>query len=172
MCQLHREISPGALIQERLRKPVTMVGDPDLLFQAFSNLLSNAVKYSPRSGSVAGSIQVQAIVEPEHAIVTVKDRGIGIPAHDQARLFERYFRGGNVTGITGTGIGLYLVKMVALLHRGEVSVDSTEGQGSTFIVRLPLNSLPLARSNFDAMIAADFPGDQNNEASHRDHQAA
>jgi signal transduction histidine kinase len=71
-------------------------------------------------------------------MVRVKDNGIGIPAKDRAQLFERYYRGSNVSGIVGTGVGLYLVKMVLDLHGGEISVTSTEGEGSDFSVRLPL----------------------------------
>jgi len=71
-------------------------------------------------------------------LVTVQDQGIGIPKQDVGHLFERYHRGGNVKGIVGTGIGLYLVKMVITLHGGEVAVESTEGQGSRFLVWLPL----------------------------------
>jgi len=77
-------------------------------------------------------------VEGERVLVTVQDQGIGIPKQDVGHLFERYHRGGNVKGIIGTGIGLYLVKMVITLHGGEIMVESTEGQGSCFLVWLPL----------------------------------
>ncbi len=70
-------------------------------------------------------------------VVRVKDRGIGIPEKDRAQLFERYYRGSNVSGIVGTGVGLYLVKMVLDLHGGEISLTSREGEGSEFTVRLP-----------------------------------
>jgi signal transduction histidine kinase len=72
----------------------------------------------------------------------VEDRGIGIPENDRERLFARYSRGSNVSGIVGTGVGLYLVKMVIDLHRGAVAVESREGEGSRFTVRLP-EDLPL-----------------------------
>jgi two-component system OmpR family sensor kinase len=70
-------------------------------------------------------------------VVRVKDHGIGIPEKDRAQLFERYYRGSNVSGIVGTGVGLYLVKMMIERHGGEISVASREGEGSEFIVRLP-----------------------------------
>jgi two-component system, OmpR family, sensor kinase len=70
--------------------------------------------------------------------VSVADQGIGIPTDDIDRLFERYHRGSNVSGIVGTGVGLYLVKMVAKLHGGRVQVDSKEGKGSRFTVWLPV----------------------------------
>src|SRR5207253_2275678 len=82
-------------------------GDPKLLFQVFSNLVSNAVKYSPSGGPIA----ISAGIESEQVVVAVEDHGIGIPAKDLDRLFERYHRGSNVSGIVGTGVGLYLVAM-------------------------------------------------------------
>ena len=65
------------------------------------------------------------------------DHGIGIPAGDIERLFERYHRGSNVSGIVGTGVGLYLVKMAVERHGGRVEVTSTEGAGSRFSIHLP-----------------------------------
>jgi len=133
VCQVHREMTPGAQISERFAAPIPVVGDAKLLFQVFSNLLSNAVKYSPHGGA----IEVEAGVGAGEVIVTIADRGIGIPAADLERLFERYHRGSNVSGIVGTGVGLYLVKMAIELHGGGIEVDSEEGTGSRFVVRLP-----------------------------------
>jgi signal transduction histidine kinase len=135
VCQLHRESSPGSTIVEQLGdRSLRMIGDPKLLSQVFDNLLSNAIKYSPRGGGV----RITSGVEDGGFVVAVEDRGIGIPAADVGRLFERYFRGSNVSGIVGTGVGLNLVKMVVDLHGGCVAVDSKEGKGSRFTVRLPL----------------------------------
>jgi two-component system, OmpR family, sensor kinase len=134
VCQLHREMVPGAHIAERITAaPMPTTGDPKLLFQVFSNLLSNAIKYSPDGGEIA----IDAAMAGDDIVVTVADHGIGIPAADRDRLFERYHRGGNVSGIVGTGVGLYLVKMVVDLHGGAVAVDSKEGEGSRFTIRLP-----------------------------------
>jgi signal transduction histidine kinase len=135
VCQLHREMVPGTEISEHLSgATMPMVGDAKLLYQLFSNLLSNAIKYSPGGGK----IEVEADKRAEEIVVAVADRGIGIPAVDLERLFERYHRGSNVSGIVGTGVGLYLVKMVADLHGGRVEVTSAEGAGSRFTVRLPV----------------------------------
>jgi len=111
-----------------------MVGDPKLLSQVFNNLLSNAIKYSPGDSL----IRISARIESGRAIVTVEDNGLGIPDVDIDRLFERYFRGSNVSGIVGTGVGLNLVKMVVDLHGGDILVESAEGKGSRFTVRLPI----------------------------------
>jgi signal transduction histidine kinase len=71
---------------------------------------------------------------------------MGIPAPDREHLFQRFYRGGNATGIAGTGVGLHLVAMVVNLHQGEVLVESVEGAGSTFIVRVPVSgSAPSAQ---------------------------
>ncbi len=135
VCQLHREMAPGSRIEERFgAAPLQMVGDPKLLFHVFSNLLSNAVKYSPGGGAIEAAAGVAA----DEVVVVIADRGIGIPASDLDRLFQRYHRGSNVSGIVGTGVGLYLVKMVVDLHGGRIEVESTEGAGSRFTVRLPI----------------------------------
>ena len=142
VCQLHREMVPGAQIAERFANaPLPMTGDAKLLFQVFSNLLSNAVKYSPGGGT----IEVDAEKAAGDIVVAVVDHGIGIPPGDLDRLFERYHRGSNVSGIVGTGVGLYLVKMAVGLHGGVVEVKSREGEGSRFTVRLPATR-PIARS--------------------------
>jgi signal transduction histidine kinase len=134
VCQMHRDIAPKAnLVEELGQQPLTMSGDRNLLSQAVSNLLSNAIKYSPGGGPIT----VAAGREGDEVVVTVADHGIGIPAGDLGRLFERYYRGGNVSGVVGTGVGLYLVKIVVDLHGGSIAVDSKEGEGSRFTVRLP-----------------------------------
>ena len=135
VCQLHREMVPGADIAERTATaPMPMVGDAKLLFQVFSNVLSNAIKYSPDGGVIA----VDAAMTTDEVVVAISDHGIGIPAADLDRLFERYHRGSNVSGIVGTGVGLYLVKMVVDMHGGAVEVASEEGDGARFSIRLPL----------------------------------
>jgi signal transduction histidine kinase len=147
VCQLHREIAPKARLITRLPPaPLRIVGDGKLLHQAFSNLLSNAIKYSP-SGS---RIELAASAGAEEIIVSVSDQGMGIPAADIAQIFERYMRGRNVSGIVGTGIGLYLVKMVVDLHEGGIAVESREGRGACFTVRLPLHGAKPAPSDATA----------------------
>jgi len=135
VCQLHREIAPQAQILATLRpETVPIRGDANLLFQVFSNLLSNAIKYSP-AGMLINVVLARSEVA---AVICVQDHGIGIPEADRDRLFERYYRGSNTAGIVGTGVGLYFVKTVIELHGGEISVESSEGTGSRFTVRLPL----------------------------------
>jgi signal transduction histidine kinase len=152
VCQLHREISPGSHIEEQFgAEPLAMVGDPKLLSQVFSNLLSNAIKYSLGSTPII----VRAGREASSVVVSVEDRGIGIPADELERLFVRYFRGSNVSGIVGTGVGLYLVKMLVDLHGGVIAVESREGEGSRFTVRLPEKPAPRAVPDAAAPAAAE-----------------
>jgi two-component system, OmpR family, sensor kinase len=140
VCHLHQEIAPRSQIVQRLgkagRTALRVFGDSKLLFQMFSNLISNAIKYSDDGRR----IDVTADVEFQQVVVTVQDQGIGIPTNDLAHVFGRYSRGSNVSGIVGTGVGLYLVKMVVDLHGGSVAVESKGGEGSRFTVRLPMSS--------------------------------
>jgi signal transduction histidine kinase len=137
-CQLHRETTRGANIREEFAElPLMMRGDPKLLFALFSNLLSNAVKYS------AAGRPVEVIAQTDRGgglLVHVRDHGIGIPDRDRVHLFERYFRGTNAVGVTGSGVGLHLVAMVLELHGGTIEVESRAGEGSTFIVHLPADA--------------------------------
>jgi signal transduction histidine kinase len=153
VCQLHREMVPGLQLSQHLgANPTPMVGDAKLLFQAFSNLISNAVKYSPGGGAIAVTMESS----PDLVVVTVSDHGIGIPENDLAHLFERYHRGSNVSGIVGTGVGLYLVKTAVDLHHGKVEVQSREGEGSRFTVHLPRAALTADKS---AAVAAPMLAD-------------
>ena len=109
-------------------------GDEALIRHIVLNLLSNAVKYSPEGEEV----HLAARREGQDAVITVRDRGIGIPHEDRARLFEAFHRCTNVGEIPGTGLGLVIVKRCVDLHQGSLDVDSEPGAGTTFTVRLPL----------------------------------
>lgn len=113
----------------------TALFDEHLLWLILNNLLSNAVKYSPNGGVV----QLQLTCEDGHATIRVSDRGIGIPAHDQARLFESFHRGSNVGVIPGTGLGLAIVKQAVKAHGGSIAFETQEGVGTTFTVTLPIS---------------------------------
>ncbi len=116
-------------------EPMPVLGDERQLVSALVNLLDNAVKYS-EPGSV---VEVDAAFDDGWVVVTVRDQGIGIPAKDLERVFERFYRVDRArsreTG--GTGLGLSIVRHVATNHGGTVVVASREGEGSTFTLRLP-----------------------------------
>ena len=138
VCQVHREMAPGAQITERLApRRCRWSATPSSCSRC--SAISSPTPSSIRRG---GAIEVAAEITAGDAVVTISDRGIGIPAADLDRLFERYHRGSNVSGIVGTGVGLYLVKMAVELHGGRVEVDSNEGDGARFTIRLPLRPAP------------------------------
>ena len=118
-----------------LSTPLKVVGDRRQLVSAIGNLVENAVKYS-ESGS---SVEVSARPDGDSVEFAVTDFGLGIPARDLDRVFERFYRVDRArsrdTG--GTGLGLAIVRHVANNHGGDVSVTSIEGEGSTFSLKIP-----------------------------------
>jgi len=120
--------------------------DASLLSQLFGNLLSNAVKYSPEGGL----IKLEAVEDGAEISVTIEDRGIGIPAAELDRIFERYYRGSNTSGIIGSGVGLQLVKTIVELHNGSIALTSREGEGSRFTIRLPIDMARTSAACADA----------------------
>jgi len=115
-----------------------VLGDERQLVTALRNLIDNAINYSPERTRVAVAVRRQQDV----AEISVTDQGIGIPARELDRIFERFYRvdpaRSRATG--GTGLGLAIVKHTAQNHGGEVTVWSVEDSGSTFTLRLPLGS--------------------------------
>ena len=111
-----------------------MAGDRGSLIELIAILLDNAIKYSP-SGS-----QIRLTSEPSGHFVrlSVADQGDGLAAEQQARAFEKFERLGR-SGDGGTGLGLYISRRLARAMGGDLSVESTEGQGATFTLWLPLN---------------------------------
>lgn len=114
--------------------PGTFVGDERLLRHIFINLLSNAVKYSETGSAVAFRLGVA----DDRVVFTVRDHGLGIPEADLPRLFSAFQRGRNVAHVSGTGLGLTVVKRCVELHGGEIKIESQLGRGTTATVRLPL----------------------------------
>lgn len=108
--------------------------DRQIVEHIITNLLTNAVKYSPAKTQITLALTQQT----NSLVIEVRDEGIGIPEADQAKLFEPFYRATNVGDIGGTGLGLAIVKEYVEVHRGTISVNSTVGVGTTFIVRLPV----------------------------------
>jgi len=109
--------------------------DPERLRQVLNNLLSNAIKYSPEQGRIT----VSGRHDDQHVYVAVSDQGIGIPAGERDRIFDRFYRVESALSrrTQGAGLGLYLVKSIVEAHRGRIWVSSSPGQGSTFVFSLP-----------------------------------
>lgn len=114
-----------------------ILGNSLLLRQMIGNLIGNAIKYTPRGGQ----IWVRARSEANMLILQVEDTGPGIPPHEQSHVFERFYRGTNISSeIPGTGLGLAIVKSITENHQGRVWVDSAISSGSTFTVVFPVPS--------------------------------
>ena len=129
--------STAAVVVELPPPTARYLLDEGLLRHVVGNLLSNAIKYSPSGGEV----RVKVWAEGQQLIVRVEDHGIGISGQDLPRLFDRFHRGGNVGHISGTGLGLFIVRQAAASHLGTVEVTSTLGQGSCFTVSLQAPSV-------------------------------
>jgi two-component system NtrC family sensor kinase len=126
----------GLVIEEEIPNTLpTIVGDLDQLPRVFDNLLSNAIKFSPDGGTVT----VRIHEEQDRVNVYISDTGIGISPENLEHLFSRFYRANESEGkhIAGTGLGLSIVKAIVEAHGGHVSVQSQEGQGSTFSFSLP-----------------------------------
>jgi two-component system sensor histidine kinase SenX3 len=133
----HRSINVSTLAPvDEMPDPMMVQGDRRQLISAVGNLVENAVKYSDPGGSV----QVRARRQGDVVEISVADQGAGIPQRDLDRIFERFYRVDRARSRTtgGTGLGLSIVRHVASNHGGDVVVTSTEGEGSTFVLRLPV----------------------------------
>ena len=148
-----RPVNIGAVIREALERTVVIaevknidinakipdeilvMGDGELLTVAVKNLLENAIQYSDKNQQVGIGVTTQN----GDVDIIVTDQGVGIPADEQARVFERFYRVDESRDRTtgGTGLGLSLVKHISMSHRGEVTLFSQQGVGSTFTIRLP-----------------------------------
>lgn len=115
---------------------VRLAGDRDQLDQVWTNLIGNAIKFSPDGGQIA------IRVETDGSVVTVRvaDQGIGIAPEDRERVFERFFKADRARSrkYEGSGLGLAIVKQIVTLQGGEIAVESELGQGTAFVVSLPL----------------------------------
>jgi two-component system, OmpR family, phosphate regulon sensor histidine kinase PhoR len=117
-------------------RPVLVRGNASRLEQAFTNLIANAIQYTPQGGRITARV----VSEPDAVRVEVEDTGIGIPTAALPRIFERFYRvdRGRSRDTGGTGLGLAIARHVALAHGGSIDVESEEGHGSVFRIRIPL----------------------------------
>jgi len=123
------EISTDLPENERL------YADRGELRRVIANLLGNAVKYTQSKGKV----KISAVSDNDNIHITIEDNGSGIPPEDISRLFNRFSQGTSIKRSTGTGLGLYLSRQIVEAHGGNVSVESTKGDGSKFVVSIPKN---------------------------------
>ena len=107
--------------------------DPTLIGVALSNLIDNAVKYSPPGTA----IEISAVTEGRALTITVADHGPGIPEEQRTLIFEKYYRPQTDASVRGSGLGLHIVRQIADLHGGEVSVAAAADGGAIFSLKLP-----------------------------------
>lgn len=124
---IHFDIQPNLPILE---------GDPERLALAFQNLLDNAIKYTKSKSE----IWVKASRANHFISVSIKDNGVGIPANQQKYIFQKFFRSDNIMKheVVGTGLGLFIARAIIETHKGKISFQSKEGEGTTFWVLLPI----------------------------------
>jgi signal transduction histidine kinase len=124
--------------------PVMVLGEPSRLQRVIGNLLDNAVKFTPAGGSIGVDIRK----EGADAVITIKDTGLGIAPDQQARIFEKFYRVESSRSLPGNGLGLSYVRAMVSSLGGSVSVQSAPGQGSHFIVKLPLMACEPVEQNW------------------------
>lgn len=117
-------------------EPLVINADPHMLRMAIENLLSNAIKYTPNGGKITALVYQ----DESHAFVSVTDTGVGVNPKDSDKIFQQFSRLPNAMSqqVGGTGIGLYLAKHLVELHRGSIKFESKPGNGSTFIIAMPM----------------------------------
>jgi signal transduction histidine kinase/signal recognition particle receptor subunit beta len=113
----------------------TIQADEPALTRILTNLIGNAINY--REPTRPGMVRISAVSDPDQHVITVADNGIGIPGGDQEKIFKKFSRGSNTGGVSGTGLGLYIVQELARGHGGMIRCESTLGQGTTFHVVIP-----------------------------------
>ena len=128
----------GVRLEASLGEPVLVQGETAKIQRAVANLIDNALKFTPRGGVV----RVAVSATPAHAMFSVQDTGPGISPEAQAHLFERFYRGDQSRHSPGHGLGLSLANAFVRAHGGEIRVESTPWQGSTFTILLPREPPP------------------------------
>jgi signal transduction histidine kinase len=128
----------GVSIAARVPEALFVRADRDRLRQALGNLVDNAVKYTPRGGRV----EIEALRDGADVAIRVRDTGVGIPARDLPRIWDRLYRGDRSRATRGLGLGLSLVRASVEAQGGTVSVESAVGKGSVFTIRLPAPQTP------------------------------
>lgn len=116
----------------RAAEPIQARVDRARIAELLENLISNALVHTP-----GGTVELRVAALKGNVVLEVADSGIGISAHDQRHLFERFYRSKQTQATPGTGLGLSIVKAIAKAHGGRVSVESREGAGTTFRISLP-----------------------------------
>ncbi|MFQ3612557.1 MAG: ATP-binding protein, partial [Cyanobacteriota bacterium] len=137
---LSKQLGPNPIFVENHPTPLTVMADWDRLKQVMLNLISNAIRYSDPGAPITLRLKESA----SQALIQVQDQGIGIPLDQQSRIFERFHSVSTSRSRQqgGIGLGLTIAKAFVENMRGQISVESAPGKGSTFTITLPLQPYP------------------------------
>ncbi len=129
-------------------KTHSIICDPKLIHMALENIINNASKYTHKGGSITVGLRFSK----NRVHIRIKDTGVGIALHDQAKIFQRFARIYNPLSVArgGTGLGLYLTRNIIDMHQGQITIDSQQGVGTIFDIDLPLQpleSIPAFKDN-------------------------
>jgi signal transduction histidine kinase/ligand-binding sensor domain-containing protein/DNA-binding response OmpR family regulator len=135
---------------------INVLYDPDMLDKCLNNILYNAFKFTPGGGKVHVEVRQS---DDGNALLSISDTGIGMSRETREHLFDRFFQGNKNSGYAGTGIGMHLTRSIIQMHKGSITVESEEGQGSCFYLTI--------RSGKDHFTAEDLSGEDTAPASSR-----
>jgi len=136
ICHRQFQIGEGCLISIEIDDlPQSIQADTKQIDIVLTNLVSNAVKYSSENSRV----DINGWTEGNDVLISVRDGGVGIPKNEIPMLFSRFYRASTSSGVSGTGLGLYLSKMLVEMHEGSIEVDSEVNTGTIFTVRFPMS---------------------------------
>jgi PAS domain S-box-containing protein len=133
----HKYPKTHNIICERIPEQVFLFADNQLIIQVLDNLVSNSRKYSPEGTAIT----ISAKTDKGKVIITVADKGIGIPDNEKSMIFESFHRAANAKDYEGTGLGLALVKQIIHRHDGQIWVESVLNEGATFFMELPVHQI-------------------------------
>ena len=129
-----RASNHGIELDSQIKSDVFINGDKDKLVQVLVNLMDNCIKYSPDYSKA----NIKLSTKDKHAEITIADQGIGIPKDDLEKVFDRFYRASNVSGINGTGLGLAISREIIEKHKGEIKMDNIDKGGTEVKVIIPL----------------------------------
>ena len=127
-----------------------LMADRSRMRQVLANLLDNAIKYTP----MGGRVDIEAVLQQNLAVISVRDTGIGVMAHEVPRIWDRLYRGAHSRSERGLGLGLSLVRAIVMAHGGRIDVSNGPGGGAIFTIQLPVSS-SAAVPEATVLIAAD-----------------
>jgi heavy metal sensor kinase len=131
-------------VQSKVQADITLIFDPVRMHQCIINVIDNAIKYNNEKGTIF----INLYKEGEHAVVLIRDTGIGIPAEDLPHIFDRFYRVDQSRSKQGSGLGLSIVKWIVEAHKGTIKIVSISGKGTEFKLMFPLSHPELIEEHF------------------------